>query len=102
MTATDLQPSKAPGPEGSPPPDHNRLGFDFRKPMPRPKVRGWVIDAHTHLLAARHARDWFEAADHYGIDAFVTMSPLEGALDRQQNYGDRHHSITLPKGGEQS
>src|SRR2546423_2706512 len=97
MSATDLQTPAPPKP-----PDHNRLSMDFRKPMPRPKVRGWVIDAHTHLLAARHARDWFEAAEHYGIDAFVTMSPLEEALVLQRNYGDRLHFITIPKWGEKS
>jgi hypothetical protein len=98
MTATDLQPP----PAAPKPPDHNRLGLDFRKPIPRPKVRGWVIDAHTHLLAARHAKDWFDAAERFGIDAFVTMSPLEEALVLQRNYGDRLHFVTIPKWGEKS
>src|SRR4051794_2220788 len=96
MTATDVQ---APGPPPNPP-AHTRLGMDFRKPIPRPKVRGWVIDAHTHLLAARHAKDWFEAAAHYGIDAFVTMSPLEEALVLQRNYPGRLQFIAIPKWGE--
>src|SRR6187401_927120 len=51
--------------------DYNRLDLDFRRPIPRPKVRGIVVDFHTHLLAARHAKPWFEAADHYGIDCFL-------------------------------
>jgi len=38
------------------PPDWNRIVLDYRQPLPRPKVRGIVIDAHTHLLAARHAK----------------------------------------------
>src|SRR5271155_2302 len=66
--------------------EYNRLNLDFRKPMPRPKVKGIVIDAHTHLVAARHAKGWFEAAKHYGIDAFVTMAPLEEALVLQREW----------------
>ena len=98
MTATEVQSA----PALVKLPDHNRLGMDFRKPMPRPKVRGWVINAHTHLLAARHAADWFEAADHYGIDAFVTMTPLEEALVLQRNYGHRLKFIAIPKWQEKS
>jgi hypothetical protein len=79
--------------------DFNRTGLDYRLPMPRPKVRGWVIDFHTHLLAARHAPAWFEAARHYGIDAFVTMAPLEEALVLQRHWMDRLHFIAIPKWG---
>ena len=82
------------------PADHNRLLLDFRRPMPRPKVRGPVIDFHSHLHAARHARAWFDAADHYGIDRFVTMTPLEEALGLQRNWGHRLHFIAIPKWGE--
>src|SRR5215510_15581403 len=56
------------------PPEYNRTGIDFRRPMPRPKVDGIVIDFHCHLLAHRHAADWFESARHYGIDCFLTMT----------------------------
>jgi predicted TIM-barrel fold metal-dependent hydrolase len=79
------------------PPDHNRTGVDFRRPMPRPKVSGIVIDFHCHLLAARHAKDWFEAADHYGIDAFVTMTQFEEVLSLQRAYPGRLHFIVVPK-----
>src|SRR5918993_4500147 len=83
----------------SPPklPEHNRTATDFRRPMPRPKVRGLVIDFHCHLLAARHAPAWFEAAAHYGIDAFVTMTPLEEVLGIQREYPGRVHFIAVPK-----
>lgn len=64
--------------------------------MPRPKVNGIVIDFHTHLLANRHAPVWFEAAEHYGIDCFVTMSPLEEALSLARNYPGRLQFITIP------
>jgi len=98
MTATDIPAS----PTAPKPPDHNRIGIDFRKPIPRPKVRGWVIDGHTHLLAARHAKAWFEAADHFGIDAFITMTPLEEALVLQRDYGNRLQFITIPRWQENS
>lgn len=78
------------------PPDHNRTGVDFRRPMPKPKVRGIVIDFHCHLLAARHAKDWFEAAEHYGIHAFLTMTPLEEVLHLQRDYPGRINFIAVP------
>lgn len=78
-------------------PDYNRMGLDYRKPMPRPKVRLPVIDAHIHLTAARHAPGWFEACDHYGIDCCHTMTPLEEALTLARNWGHRLHFIAIPK-----
>lgn len=78
-------------------PEHNRTGLDYRRPLPRPKVRGGVIDWHTHLLARRHAADWFAAADHYGVDRFLTMTPLEEALGLQRQWGHRLHFIAIPR-----
>ena len=83
-------------------PDYNRIGLDYRKPMPRPKVLGPVIDFHTHLLAARHADGWFEAAAHYGIDCFATMTPLEETLRLQRDWPGRFHFITVPRWQEPS
>lgn len=77
--------------------EYNRLHLNYRDPMPRPKVRGIVIDAHNHLLAARHAATWFETAAHYGIDAFVTMAPLEEALGIQRDWGGRVQFIAIPQ-----
>ncbi|MEA2711767.1 MAG: hypothetical protein QOF78_4368 [Phycisphaerales bacterium] len=84
--------------ESAPPklPEHNRTATDFRRPMPRPKVRGIVIDFHCHLLAARHAPAWFESAKHYGIDAFVTMTPLEEVLKLQRDYPGKLQFIAVP------
>lgn len=79
------------------PPEHNRTNVDFRQPLPRPPVRGAVIDFHCHLLAARHANGWFEAAKHYGIDAFVTMTPLEEVQGLIRDWGDRLRFIAVPK-----
>lgn len=78
-------------------PEYNRSGVDYRAPMPRPKVRGVTIDFHCHLFAARHAPDWFAAADHYGLDCFVTMTPLEEATVLQREHGDRVQFIAVPK-----
>ena len=64
--------------------EYNRLGLDFRQPMPRPPVKGIVMDAHCHLIAAKHATEWFEAAEHFGIDKFITMTPLEEAIALQE------------------
>jgi predicted TIM-barrel fold metal-dependent hydrolase len=77
--------------------EFNRIHVDFRKPMPRPKVNGPVIDFHCHLFAARHGKDWFETADHYGIDRFVTMTPLEEVLGLQRDWPGRVQFITIPR-----
>jgi predicted TIM-barrel fold metal-dependent hydrolase len=79
------------------PPEHNLTGIDYRKPMPRPKVNGITIDFHCHLLARRHAKEWFEAADHYGIDCFLSMTPLEEVVDLLRDYGHRIQFIAVPK-----
>jgi predicted TIM-barrel fold metal-dependent hydrolase len=110
MTAPTITPA-APAPAAPPPPppsplaparreEYNRLELNFRKPIPRPPVRGAVIDFHTHLLAARHAPAWFEAADHYGIDKFVSMTPLEEAVRLQRDWPGRIHFIAIPRWGE--
>lgn len=84
-------------PESAPPPEHNRTGINFRSPMPRPKVKGQVIDFHCHLLAASHGKTWFESATHYGIDCFLTMTPLEEAVALQRDWGDRLMFIAVPR-----
>jgi hypothetical protein len=80
--------------------DYNRIGLNYRRPMPRPKVNGFVVDFHCRLLAARHAPAWFEAADHFGIDCFVTMTPLEEAAALQRDFGGRLQFIAVPAWGE--
>lgn len=78
------------------PPEHNRTGINYRRPFPRPPIKGRLIDAHCHLLANRHADLWFEVADHYGIDTFFSMGPLEETLILQRRYGSRLHFIAVP------
>src|SRR5688572_19913393 len=91
----NVPPALAPARES----DYNRLGTNFRLPMPRPKVRGPVIDSHCHLLANRHSKDWFEAAAHYGIDRFLTMTPLEEAMGLQRDWPGRVQFIAVPRWG---
>lgn len=78
------------------PPEHNRTGINYRRPFARPPLKGRFIDAHCHLLANRHADLWFEVADHFGIDTFFTMGPLEETLTLQRRYGSRLHFIAVP------
>lgn len=75
----------------------NLTGVDYRDPMPWPKVRGPVIDFHCHLFAARHAKVWFEAAAHYGIDCFVSMTPLEEVAGLLRDWPGRLHFIAVPQ-----
>ena len=77
--------------------EHNLLNLDFGQPVPRPKVRGKVIDFHCHLLSVRHAPAWFEAADLFGIDVFVTMMQLEEAVSLYRDYGERLMFIAVPE-----
>jgi hypothetical protein len=104
MTVTDSAtiPSEKARPAAPRPPDHNRTGLDLRRPMPRPKVKGPVIDFHCHLLANRHAKDWFEAAAHYGIDCFVSMTPLEEVVGLLRDWGQagRLQFITVARWGD--
>ncbi len=67
--------------------------------MPRPKVTGPVIDFHCHILAARHARVWFQTARHYGIDCFMTMGPLEEAAGLLRDHPGQIHLIAVPQWG---
>ena len=78
-------------------PEHNRTRIDYRRPMPRPKAKGPVIDFHCHLLARRHAEAWFEAADHYGIDCFLSMTPLEEVVDLLRDFTGRIQFIAVPR-----
>ncbi len=82
--------------------EFNPLRLDYRAELCKPPTRGYVIDWHSHLLAARHAPLWFEVADHYGIDKFVTMAPLEEVAGLQLRYGDRLHFIAVPQWGDTS
>ena len=106
MAAAEAPPPHAPVPNAPPtmPPavraDFNRLDLDYRARWPRPPVDGPVVDFHCHLLNARHADAWFAAADHYGIDFFCTMSPLDEAVRLVRRWGRRLHLIAVPNWSE--
>jgi predicted TIM-barrel fold metal-dependent hydrolase len=93
QTAPPPPPSFAPAIEA----DYNRTKTNFRAPMPWPKVKGPVIDIHCHLFAARHAKVWFEAARHYGIDCFVSMTPLEEVAGLLRDWPGRLYFIAVPQ-----
>src|SRR4051812_5229764 len=93
VAAPPPPPSFAPAVEA----EYNRTAVDFRAPMPWPKVKGPVIDFHCHLFAARHAKVWFEAGRHYGIDHFLTMTPLEEVVGLQRDWPGRIHFIAVPQ-----
>lgn len=84
------------------PPAWNRTGIDYHAPMPRPKVNGMVIDAHIHLLAARHGDVFFDCADHFGFDCFVSMTPLEEAIPLHRKWGHRLQFIAIPTWQDES
>lgn len=102
QTTTTPPPPRIGPPAAGGPEEYNPLGLDYRSPMLRPPVHGRIIDAHCHLLAARHADLWFETADHYGIDDFITMTPLEEAVAVQRRWGHRLHFIAIPQWGDSS
>jgi hypothetical protein len=93
---TAAPPAVAP-PAPPAPPEWNLTGVDYRAPMPSPKVRGPVIDFHCHLFANRHARTWFDCARHFGIDAFVSMTPLEEVVGLLRDWPGRIHFIAVPQ-----
>jgi hypothetical protein len=110
-TATAIAPPEAQAPKPATPPvspvlapakesEYNRIGINYHEPIPRPKITGLMIDAHTHLFAVRHAQGWFECADHYGIDQCITMAPLEEAIGLQRSWGHRLKFIAIPNWGE--
>jgi predicted TIM-barrel fold metal-dependent hydrolase len=86
-------PSFAPAVEA----DYNQTNVNFRAPIPLPKVRGPVIDFHCHLFAALHAKIWFQSAAHYGIDCFLSMTPLEEVVGLLRDWPGRVQFIAVPQ-----
>ncbi len=82
------------------PSDFNRLNLDYRAEaakLPPPPIEGPLIDCHSHLLSAGHADRWFEAADVFGIDHTITMTPLDEAIRLKSGpFGERTTLIAVP------
>ena len=61
-----------------------------------------MIDFHCHLLANRHARDWFETAAHYGIDCFLSMTPLEEVVGLLRDWGQESPTVVVAAEDEET
>lgn len=74
----------------------NRLSLDYRAAAPPRRVREAVIDIHTHVYDVSTATAFFEAADLYGIDRIVSMTPLDQVEPLRGKWGHRLAFIAIP------
>lgn len=74
----------------------NRLGVDYRVVPPR-KVRGRIVDIHTHVHDTPATGLFFEAAALYGIEKIVSMSPLDEVAALRSAYPGRLEFIAIPR-----
>ena len=75
----------------------NRLGLDYRAAPPRVLGDWPIIDVHTHVHACRGAALFLEAADRYGVERIVSMSPLEEVRALLSQYARRLEFIAVPR-----
>lgn len=73
----------------------NRLGLDYRIPPPR-KLQVPILDIHSHIHFGPHAERFFEAADLYGVDHVVSMTPLADVPRLREKYPSRLSFIAIP------
>ncbi len=59
----------------------------FAAPPPR-KVRGPIVDMHTHMTEPPTNRDLVDAARLYGVSRIVAIAPLDVGLALQAQYPD--------------
>jgi len=64
----------------------NRTGIDFQTPPPR-RIRGPIIDAHTHVGNPQMAKLFVEVARTYNIDKVVAISTVEDAEALRKRFG---------------
>jgi predicted TIM-barrel fold metal-dependent hydrolase len=74
----------------------NRLGLDYRA-VPERVSPGPIVDVHTHVYDCAGTAAFFEAADLYGIDRIVTMTPLDEVDALRQQYAGRLEFIAIPR-----
>jgi hypothetical protein len=74
----------------------NRLGLDYRE-VPAARYDGRIVDVHTHVRVAETTEEFLAAADLYGIDKIVTMSPLDDVPRLQDACGERLDFIAVPR-----
>ncbi len=77
-------------------PPHNRLGIDYHD-IPKRKIAGLIIDAHTHTREPALTREFLHAADDYGIGNIWTMAPLEDVDALRRAFPGRFEFIAIPK-----
>ena len=56
--------------------DANRLGLDYAAEADALPYAGPIHDVHTHITSPEAGDAYFAAADRYGIDRVLTMTPL--------------------------
>ncbi len=77
-------------------PPYNRLGIHYHQ-VPRRKIAGKVIDAHTHVHNVEWTRRFLAAADAYDIGAIWTMAPLEEVDALRSSFPGRFEFIAIPQ-----
>ena len=75
---------------------HNRLGIDYHQ-IPRRKIPGLIIDAHTHTRDVKWTAEFLRAADDYNIGQIWTMAPLEDVDPFRAAFPGRFEFIAIPK-----
>ena len=68
-------------------PEHNWTGVDFSRPIPRPKVKGLVIDFHCHLdLYPNHhsVRQECDRRGMYILSVTTTLREMDSQRDRSR------------------
>ncbi len=73
----------------------NLLGLDYRAAFPPPVCP--IIDVHTHVHLCEQTGTFLAAANHFGIDTIVSMSPLEDVPELRRRYGRRLRFIAIPR-----
>jgi predicted TIM-barrel fold metal-dependent hydrolase len=74
----------------------NRLGLDYRRVTPR-KVQTPIIDVHAHVHNVPSVAAFFEAADAYGVNKIVSMTPIDEVDALQAAYPGRLELIAIPR-----
>ncbi|HLJ60373.1 MAG TPA: amidohydrolase family protein [bacterium] len=59
----------------------------FRTPPPR-KVRGPIVDVHTHMTEPATNHELVDAARVYGVNRIVAITPLEEGVELRARYPD--------------
>jgi hypothetical protein len=75
---------------------HNRIGLDYAR-VPVWKVRLPIVDAHVHVNDVATAERFFQAAQAYGVERVVSMSPLASVPALRERFPGRIGFIAVPR-----